>query len=32
MRAQERFHNLFKGGEIDRLPIIEWAPWWNLTA
>ena len=20
-----------RGKEIDRLPVIEWAPWWNLT-
>ena len=31
MKASERFYNLMKGKPIDRLPAIEWAPWWNLT-
>ena len=31
MKAYERFYNLMKGKPIDRLPAIEWAPWWNLT-
>lgn len=31
MKANERFSNLIKGKEIDRLPIIEWAPYWHLT-
>ena len=31
MKATERMHNLFKGKEIDRLPVMEWAPIWNLT-
>jgi len=31
MKATERIYNFFKGKEIDRLPIIEWAPIWNLT-
>jgi hypothetical protein len=31
MGAGERFRNVVKGKEIDRLPVIEWAPWWNLT-
>jgi len=31
MKAYERFYNLMKGKPIDRLPAIEWAPWWGLT-
>lgn len=31
MKAGERFYNLVRGLSIDRLPVIEWAPWWNLT-
>lgn len=31
MRASERFKNFIKGQPIDRLPAIEWAPWWNVT-
>jgi hypothetical protein len=31
MSAGERFRNLVRGKAIDRLPVIEWAPWWNLT-
>ena len=31
MTASERLNNLFKGKEIDRLPVLEWAPYWNLT-
>lgn len=31
MKANERFYNLMKGKSIDRLPAIEWAPWWNVT-
>lgn len=31
MKASERFYNLIKGKEIDRLPMIEWAPYWGLT-
>ena len=32
MTAHERMVNLFKGKEIDRLPRIEWCPFWRLTA
>lgn len=31
MKASERFSNLMKGKPIDRLPVLEWAPWWDLT-
>ena len=31
MTAHERMVNLFKGKEIDRLPMLEWAPWWGVT-
>lgn len=31
MTASERFKNLLSGKVIDRLPVIEWAPWWKLT-
>ena len=31
MTASERFGNLVRGKSIDRLPVIEWAQWWNLT-
>ncbi len=31
MTATERFANLMQKKEIDRLPTIEWAPFWNLT-
>lgn len=31
MNAGERVYNVIRGKEFDRLPVIEWAPWWNLT-
>ena len=31
MKATERMSNFFKGKEIDRLPMLEWAPIWDLT-
>jgi hypothetical protein len=31
MTASERFGNLVRGKSFDRLPAIEWAPWWDLT-
>ena len=31
MKATERMYNFFKGKEIDRLPMLEWAPIWDLT-
>ena len=31
MNASERFARLLAGKSIDRLPVIEWAPWWDLT-
>ena len=31
MTASERFGNFMRGKPVDRLPVVEWAPWWNLT-
>ena len=31
MTASERINKFFNNEEIDRLPMLEWAPWWNLT-
>jgi hypothetical protein len=31
MKANERFLNLIRGNEIDRPPIIEYAPYWDKT-
>lgn len=31
MTASERFRNYISGKEVDRSPVIEWAPWWNQT-
>lgn len=31
MRANERFKAVARGKEFDRLPIIEWACWWDKT-
>lgn len=31
MTAGERFGNLVRGKGYDRLPVIEWAPWWDQT-
>ena len=31
MTASERFQKYLKGEAVDRAPVIEWAPWWNLT-
>lgn len=31
LTASERFKRYLSGEEVDRLPIIEWAPWWHLT-
>ena len=32
MTASQRIRAVIKGEKFDRLPVIEWAPWWNLTA
>lgn len=33
MTVRERFRAVLSGGlPDDRLPVIEWAPWWDLTA
>ena len=31
MNAGERIYNVIRGKKVDRLPIIEWAPFWHLT-
>lgn len=31
MTAVERFHAVMSFRPVDRLPAIEWAPWWSLT-
>lgn len=31
MTANERLHALITGKPFDRMPKIEWAPWWHLT-
>ena len=31
MNAAERFRRFLAGESVDRLPVIEWAPWWRLT-
>ncbi|MBE6546836.1 MAG: hypothetical protein E7668_05300 [Ruminococcaceae bacterium] len=31
MTASERIKKYLSGQPVDRCPVIEWAPWWNLT-
>jgi len=31
MTASERIRAIIKGERADRLPVIEWAPWWDQT-
>ncbi|MFA5562171.1 MAG: hypothetical protein WDA00_05980 [Eubacteriales bacterium] len=31
MKAHERFVAAAKGKSLDRLPLLEWASWWDLT-
>lgn len=31
MTAEERFASVVAGRPVDRLPVIEWAPWWDKT-
>ena len=31
MKGVERFSNLMSGKGVDRLPMIEWAGWWDKT-
>ena len=31
MTASERFARYLAGKSVDRMPAIEWAPWWHLT-
>lgn len=31
MTVTKRVNDFFNGEKIDRLPAMEWAPWWDLT-
>ncbi len=31
MTTRERFQAVTRFEPFDRLPILEWAPWWNQT-
>ncbi|MDR1094117.1 MAG: hypothetical protein LBL66_08230 [Clostridiales bacterium] len=31
MAAGERWRAVVAGKPVDRLPVVEWAPWWGLT-
>lgn len=31
LTASDRFRRYLAGEAVDRMPVIEWAPWWNLT-
>lgn len=31
MTGSERFKKIMNGEKVDRLPILEWAPWWGET-
>lgn len=31
MTLRERFHKVMNFEPVDRIPMIEWAPWWDLT-
>lgn len=31
MNPYDRMQTFFAGGPLDRLPVLEWAPWWHLT-
>ena len=31
MKNRERFRNVLNFQSVDRLPIVEWASWWNKT-
>ena len=31
MTVPERFRNFMLGKPVDRLPAVEWAPYWDLT-
>lgn len=31
MKANERFSSYIKGEAVDRLPVVEWAPFWTET-
>jgi len=31
MTAQERFAAILARNPVDRMPVLEWAPWWKLT-
>ncbi len=31
LTASERFSRYLSGQPVDRMPVMEWAPWWHLT-
>ena len=31
MTLRERFHKVMNFEPVDRIPMLEWAPWWGLT-
>lgn len=31
MNARERFHAIMNFQPFDRLPLLEWAGWWDQT-
>jgi len=31
MKSSERFHAVMNFQPVDRLPLVEWATWWDLT-
>jgi len=31
MNTRDRFHGIAHGKDVDRLPILEWAGWWDQT-
>ena len=31
MTNRERFHKVMNFQPVDRLPVVEWAPWWDKT-
>ena len=31
MNTRERFHAVMNFKPFDRLPVLEWAGWWNQT-
>ena len=31
MTTRERFHAVMEFKDFDRLPVVEWASWWDKT-